>query len=583
MISVLYVDDETALLDVTKLFLERSGDFSVDTAESARSALGKMKATRYDAIVSDYQMPEMDGIEFLKVLRKEYPSLPFIIFTGKGREEVVIQAFESGADFYLQKGGAPKPQFTELARKITSVVEQRKSAARVFTLNRLYSVLSATNHAIIHRQGVKELLDEVCRIAVDIGGFRMAWAGRVNPETRVIEPFVSCGFIDGYFDKNRVSADTGPTGQGPTGTAFREGRYNVSNDLATDPRMGPWRDEALKRGYRSIASFPFAVHTQYAGTLTLYAPETDFFDEEIVKLLDEMTSDITFALRSLEAEEKIRRDEEKFRNIFDAAPNLIVSINRSAIIVDCNRRIIDILGYGKEEVVGKPVSLVIQHDAQIHATDFLTAIQADGTFHTTTLRMVKKDRTEIDVSVNSGGLRDRNGIIFRTVWIVEDITRHLRMEEELIRKNENLGTAYQELAAIQAELRKNFENLKNHECALEDCEIKYRELTGRIRTGMVVCEARENGEDFIIKDINRAGGELCGTRHPEAIGKNVHEVFAGARETGFFAALQEVSRTGNPLIFTPAPYSGGCLSRIPIIQIYRLPSREIVALLEIPA
>jgi PAS domain S-box-containing protein len=590
MISVLYVDDETALLDVTKLFLERSGDFTVDTAESARSALEKLKTTRYDAIVSDYQMPGMDGIEFLKVLRKEYPTLPFIIFTGKGREEVVIQAFESGADFYLQKGGAPKPQFTELARKITSVVEQRKSAARVITLNRLYTVLSSTNHAIIHRQNVKELLDEVCRIAVDIGGFRMAWAGRVNQETHIIEPFVSCGFVDGYFEKNIISADAGPTGEGPTGTAFREGRYNISNDLATDPRMGPWREEALKRGYRAIASFPFAVNTRYAGTLTLYAPEPGFFDDEIVKLLDEMASDITFALRSLEAEEqqkaaeeKIRRDEEKFRNIFDAAPNLIVSINRSAIIVDCNRRIVDTLGYRKEEVVGKPVSLIIQHDSQVRATGFLSEIKSDGTLHTTTLMMVKKDGTEIDVSINSGGLKDRSGIIFRTVWIVEDITRHLRTEEDLVRKSENLDTAYQDLALIQAELRKNFESLKNHECALEDCEVRYRELTGRIRSGMVVFEPRENGEDFRVKEINRSAEELCGLRHPEAIGKSVHEIFTGARGTGFFAALQEVFRTGKQATFTPVLSPDGCLCRISTAVIYRLPSGEVVAILEIPA
>jgi PAS domain S-box-containing protein len=98
------------------------GSFTVETADSAQQAREKIAAKDYDAIVSDYQMPGMDGIEFLRALRVSGNSTPFIFFTGKGREEVVIQAFESGADFYIQKGGEPKAQFAELAHKIQTVV-----------------------------------------------------------------------------------------------------------------------------------------------------------------------------------------------------------------------------------------------------------------------------------------------------------------------------------------------------------------------------------------------------------------------------------------------------------------------------
>ena len=77
-----------------------------------------MNTERYDAIISDYQMPEMDGITFLKELKASGNTTPFIIFTGRGREEVAIEALNEGADFYLQKGGEPKSQFAELAHKI---------------------------------------------------------------------------------------------------------------------------------------------------------------------------------------------------------------------------------------------------------------------------------------------------------------------------------------------------------------------------------------------------------------------------------------------------------------------------------
>jgi len=125
-IRVLYVDDESALLKIVKTFLELSGQILVDTSISVSDAREKLETQPYDAILSDYDMPEMDGIEFLRYIRLRFGELPFILFTGKGREEVVINALNSGADFYLQKGGEPKSQFVELEHKIRQAVEQNR-------------------------------------------------------------------------------------------------------------------------------------------------------------------------------------------------------------------------------------------------------------------------------------------------------------------------------------------------------------------------------------------------------------------------------------------------------------------------
>ena len=101
MISVLYVDDEPDLLEIGKLFLEQSEDLHVDTMTSARAALVTLGKVPYDAIISDYQMPEMDGLSFLKEVRAQYTDIPFILFTGRGREEVVIEAMLAGLALYL--------------------------------------------------------------------------------------------------------------------------------------------------------------------------------------------------------------------------------------------------------------------------------------------------------------------------------------------------------------------------------------------------------------------------------------------------------------------------------------------------
>jgi PAS domain S-box-containing protein len=129
MYHILYVDDEAEFCEIVKLFLEDKGNFSVDTYTSAVKALGHLVSVQYDAIVSDYQMPGMNGITFLTTLRDRGDITPFVIFTGKGREDVVIDALNSGADFYLQKGGDPEPQFTELEYKILHAISRRRTYA----------------------------------------------------------------------------------------------------------------------------------------------------------------------------------------------------------------------------------------------------------------------------------------------------------------------------------------------------------------------------------------------------------------------------------------------------------------------
>ena len=126
-IRMLFVDDESSLLDLAKMFTEQSGDFIITKVPNATEAIRLLLQERFDAIISDYQMSEMDGIEFLKAIRARGDKTPFIIFTGKGREEVVIEALNEGADGYFQKDGKPKSQFAELAHKIKKAVESRQA------------------------------------------------------------------------------------------------------------------------------------------------------------------------------------------------------------------------------------------------------------------------------------------------------------------------------------------------------------------------------------------------------------------------------------------------------------------------
>lgn len=127
-VRVLLVDDEKELLKATKLYLEKAvKDYRITICNTANNALNCLKKEPFDVVVSDFQMPNMDGLELLEKIREEDPDIAFIIFTGKGREEVVIQALNLGADYYLQKGGDVQSQFSELINLINKSLEKKKA------------------------------------------------------------------------------------------------------------------------------------------------------------------------------------------------------------------------------------------------------------------------------------------------------------------------------------------------------------------------------------------------------------------------------------------------------------------------
>ena len=129
-IQILHVDDEPSFAELTETFLERESDrFAVETATSADEGLGHIDDCLPDCVVSDYNMPGRDGIEFLQAVREEYPDLPFILFTGKGSEEVASDAIAAGVTDYIQKGSGPD-RYALLANRIENAVESKREAQR---------------------------------------------------------------------------------------------------------------------------------------------------------------------------------------------------------------------------------------------------------------------------------------------------------------------------------------------------------------------------------------------------------------------------------------------------------------------
>jgi PAS domain S-box-containing protein len=151
-IRVLHVDDDACFLEVSKEILMTEGNFEVDHALSVDEALKKLKTQNYDVIVSDYDMPQKDGLQFLKELHEQKYEIPFILFTGKGREEVTIQALNLGADGYHDKRGSPEAIYGELSHSIRLVVDRKKAKQALEESEKRYRTLMehATDAILVH-------------------------------------------------------------------------------------------------------------------------------------------------------------------------------------------------------------------------------------------------------------------------------------------------------------------------------------------------------------------------------------------------------------------------------------------------
>ncbi len=197
------------------------------------------------------------------------------------------------------------------------------------------------NEAIVRIRDPQALYVEACRIATSTDLFRMAWIGLVDAEAGVVRPVAWAGVEDGYLARIRVSVSDDPEGRGPSGSAIREGRHFVCDDFETDERMGPWRAEALRRGYRSSAAFPLALEGRVFGAFTLYGALPRFFDAAAVGLLGTLAADISFAVQSAQAESRRCEAEARLREAHDELEARVEQ--RTAALAASERKISEIL------------------------------------------------------------------------------------------------------------------------------------------------------------------------------------------------------------------------------------------------
>jgi diguanylate cyclase (GGDEF)-like protein/PAS domain S-box-containing protein len=231
--------------------------------------------------------------------------------TGEGPilgKRLELEAIRSdGTEFPIELtvtalGATSTPMFTAFIRDITT---RKEADQKIKRLNRVYAVLSGINALIGRVRDRNELFRETTRIAVEEGGFRMAWIGVVDREAGLVKPIATAGDVRDFFETAPLEiVETKPRGHGLAGRAILDMKPVISNDVHSDPQRLMKR-ELAERGINSVAVIPLIVGDEAVGVLALYATEIGAFDQDEMRLLLELAGNIAFAIDHIVKQERL--------------------------------------------------------------------------------------------------------------------------------------------------------------------------------------------------------------------------------------------------------------------------------------
>lgn len=390
------------------------------------------KVRTYNSIINPADQ-EMVNKVIQQALDKRLPfTIEYRILTASGSSKWV---WERGRGVYLNE------ELQALEGFVSDISEQHRDRERLFQLNRFYVFLSQLNQAIVRAKDKNKLFNEICRVAVSYGSFRMAWIGEIDRRKERIIPSAYAGYEKDYLSKINISTKNIPEGNGPAGRSFRRGKVIVSNNIPGDAMMGPWREEALSRNYQSSASIPFYTRGEVVGILNLYASETGFFTEEEINLLEEVGTDITYALEALRNEEEHKIAEEELRlqsAAMNAAANAIVITDRNGSIQWVNPSWTKLTGYKLREVLGKnPRILKSGIHVKAFYKDMWDTILSGKAWHKQIINR-KKDESLYTEEMIITPVKGPGGEITHFIAVKQDISSRIKAEAEIRELNEKL-------------------------------------------------------------------------------------------------------------------------------------------------
>ena len=501
--------DGYATIDRDGSFIEVNESFGVIAGYSTDELLS---LTIFDLVVGEDFQPEEFVANILATKKQRLQQK----WRHKNGDIIDVQL---GVSYFAKKNNG---YFFVFVQDLTTLFKIQYQLERS---TKLQTFLSKANEAIVRIQDPQQLLPTICQIAIDYGGFQLAWVGIPNPQTQIVEVVAAAGEAIAYTKEIQISIDpTLPIAHSPTGIAIRENRVVIVNDYANSECTLPWQAIAQKYNIKANASLPLSLDGKPIGAIMFYACEVGFFADDVVKILVELTEDICLALRLAESEKVRKRieanllqSEERFRLAIINAPFPIVLYSGDLKPLQINRAWIDLSGHTNRDIT--------EIDAWtnrfcLEQLPMLTPL-AHGFGHSNGDRQEPK---EITITTADGSPR---------IW---------KFDSALLT---DLADSKQLIISMAMDITEQ----KRVEASLIDSEVKYRHLIDNLHTGIVV-----HAPDTSIVLCNSTACSLLGLTLEQMLGKTANDPnWCFFREDGTEIPLEEypvnqVLSTGLPLI-----------------------------------
>jgi diguanylate cyclase (GGDEF)-like protein len=320
-VRVLFVEDVETDAELAVRRLRQDGVPCTHTrVETEPDFLAALRRRDWDVILSDFSLPQFDGMTALAMATRELPEVPFVFVSGTIGEERAIEALRCGAVDYVLKSNLKRlaPAVTRALREAAQKLEREAQQARIARLTRILEMLSGINTAVVRIRDRLELFREACRIAVTTGHYATALVSFLEPGTRTARPFVWCG--DGESQMATVVFSIAQTPEEDatlTGRVLRTGEIFLCNDISAADQVVASFPTLRDKAFKSIVALPLKVDGTTVGALTLTATVSDAIGDEEMNLLGEVAANLSFALQYFEKENTVQ-----FLSYFDPLTGL---------------------------------------------------------------------------------------------------------------------------------------------------------------------------------------------------------------------------------------------------------------------
>jgi PAS domain S-box-containing protein len=336
----------------------------------------------------------------------------------------------------ISRLGGRSGEFTGQLIVLRDITDNRAQEQEIRRVNRALTVLSSGSHIVANAGDEISLVNDICRMLIDVGGYRLAWVGYLDrDDPRHLHPVAHAGHEDGFLQIANISWAESAQGRGPTAAAILTSLPAICNNIMGDTEFVPWRQEALRRGYGSSIALPLISKEENLGALNIYAREFDAYNQEEVRLLKELADTVATGIMSLRARQDrqravdaLRDSEVKYRTLFEASNDAILVETEDGEILDCNQSACELFGYTKDELVGLYVNELIPAEILESLPDITTEVLVSGGMFMETLNKKKNGQVFPARMSTQMALLDGEQVV---IVYVRDITAQKRIEEKI--------------------------------------------------------------------------------------------------------------------------------------------------------